>query len=498
MVDVVERPQATGSYRGLREWLQRVEAIGELRTVVGAGWEEDIGRIGEMLIHTDGSPAVLCDEIPGYPRGFRVLLNSNAERSRIAITLGLPPTTSTEELMDWFENKMDAMRPIPVREVADGPVFENADEGDAVNVLKFPSPHWHLHDGGRYIGTGCVDITKDPDSDWVNAGTYRIMVHNEKQVGLYISPGKHGRIHRDKYFARGEPMPIVVVVGGDPVFFLAGGIEISPGVNELEWVGGLRGEPVEVVRGKHTGLPIPAHAEIALEGFAHPNTTLMEGPFGEWTGYYASGSRQEPVIDVKAIYYRNDPIILGVPPNKPPYEAHKYRVYLSSALLRREIRMAGVPDVTSVWCHGVGGTRLLNVVSIKQRYSGHARQALHVAAMCRSAAYLGRIVIVVDDDIDVTDLNEVMWAVCTRSDPERSLDIIKRAWSGPLDPAIHPTEKGFNSRLLIDACRPYEWRDLFPQAIGPEPAYKRETRDKWGWILRGSSPQPSPQRGEEA
>lgn len=472
----------------MREWLERVDSIGELRRVSGATWQEDIGRIAEMLTHTDGAPAVLFDEIPGYPNGYRVLVNSNGERCRLAITLGLDPNISTEGLMDWFENRMDAMEPQPLHYVDSGPVMENIDDGDDVDVLKFPSPFWHKEDGGRYIGTGCVDITKDPDSDWVNAGTYRVMVHDEKRVGLYISPGKHGRIHRDKYFARGEPLPVVIVVGGDPVFFVASSLEISPGVNEMEWVGGLRGEPIDVVRGKHTGLPIPAHAEIVLEGFAYPNNKLMEGPFGEWTGYYASGSREEPVVDVKAVYYRNDPIMLGAPPNKPPYEAHRYRIYLRSALLRREIRLAGVPDVTAAWCHGVGGCRLLNVVAIKQRYPGHARQAAHVAAMCRSGAYLGRIVIVVDDDIDVTDLDEVMWAVCTRSDPERSLDIIKRAWSGPLDPAIHPDLKGHNSRLLIDACIPYEWRDKFPMAIGPDPAYKRETRDKWGWILRGDQP----------
>lgn len=484
MAEVAEKAADVRLYRGLREWLERVEAIGGLRHVTGASWEEDVGRIGEMLTHTDGAPAVLCDEIPGYPRGFRILLNSIGERPRLAITLGLDSHVSTEGLMDWFESRMDSMQPIPVAYVDSGAVMENLDEGDDVNVLKFPAPHWHPHDGGRYLGTGCMDLTRDPDSDWVNAGAYRVMIHDEKRVGLYISPGKHGRIHRDKYFARGEPMPVVLVVGGDPVYYLAGGIEVGVGISELEWIGGLRGEPVEVVRGKYTGLPIPADAEIALEGFAYPNNTLMEGPFGEWTGYYASGSRQEPVVDVKAVYYRNDPIILGVPPNKPPYEAHKYRIYLSSALLRREIRLAGVPDVTAVWCHGVGGTRLLNVVAIKQRYPGHARQALHVAAMCRAGAYLGRLVIVVDDDIDVTDLDEVMWAVCTRSDPERSLDIIKRAWSGPLDPAIPPGQKGFNSRLLIDACRPYEWRDQFPLAIGPDPAYKRETRERWDWILQ--------------
>ncbi len=488
MVQSVERPTAASTNTGLRQWLEQVRNIGELRVVSEASWDGDIGRIAEMLVHTDGAPAVLCDDIPDYPSGYRVLVNSLSERARLAITLGLDPKVGTEELMDWFENKMDSMKPLPLKYVESGPVLENVDEGDAVNVLKFPAPHWHPEDGGRYIGTGVVDITKDPDSDWINTGTYRIMIHNEKQVGLYISPGKHGRIHRDQYFARGQDMPIVIVIGDDPVFYMAAGIELAPGVNELEWVGGLRGKPVEVIRGKYTGLPIPAHAEIVLEGFARPNNNLMEGPFGEWTGYYASGSREEPVVDIKAIYHRNDPIIMGVPPEKPPYEAHKYRVYLSSALLRREIRMAGVPDVSAVWCHGVGGTRLLNVVSIKQRYPGHARQALHVAAMCRAGAYLGRLVIVVDDDIDVTDLDEVMWAVCTRSDPERSIDIIKRAWSGPLDPAIHPDLKGFNSRLLIDACRPWEWQDKFPHAIGPEPAYKRETRDKWGWILKGDAP----------
>jgi 4-hydroxy-3-polyprenylbenzoate decarboxylase len=488
MVDLVERPTSVNNYKGMREWLERVEAIGELRHVSGATWQEDIGRIAEMLTHTDGAPAVLCDDIPGYPKGYRVLVNSNGEPRRLAITLGLDPNISTEGLMDWFENRMDAMEPLPVRYVNDGPILENVDEGDDVNVLKFPAPFWHPEDGGRYIGTGCVDITKDPDSDWVNTGTYRVMVHNEKQVGLYISPGKHGRIHRDKYFQRGEAMPVVIVIGGDPVFFVASSLEIGVGVSEMEWVGGLRGEPIEAIRGKYTGLPIPAHAEIVIEGFATPNTRLMEGPFGEWTGYYASGSREEPVIDIKAIYHRNNPVILGAPPNKPPYEAHRYRIYLRSALLRREIRLAGVPDVTAAWCHGVGGCRLLNVIAIKQRYPGHARQALHVAAMCRAGAYLGRLVIVVDEDIDVTDLDEVMWAVCTRSDPERSLDIIKRAWSGPLDPAIPPDAKGFNSRLLIDACRPWEWKDQFPHAIGPEPAYKRETRDKWGWILRGEAP----------
>jgi 4-hydroxy-3-polyprenylbenzoate decarboxylase len=123
-------------------------------------------------------------------------------------------------------------------------------------------------------------------------------------------------------------------------------------------------------------------------------------------------------------------------------------------------------------------------VAIKQRYPGHARQAGHVASQCRSGAYLGRITVVVDEDIDITDLSEVIWAVATRADPDRDFDLIRRAWSGPLDPAIETSVKGHNSRVIIDATRPWEWREKFPPAIGPTPEEKRITRDRWSWILR--------------
>lgn len=470
-------------YRDLREWIDAVRPTGELREVRGASWEEDIGRVTEMLHHTDDSPVVLFDDIPGYPHGQRILVNANANRKRLALTLGLPLDIERRPLMDQFLRMTEEGRAIPPKVVKDGPIFENVLRGDDVDVLKFPTPKWHPLDGGRYIGTGVCDILKDPDSDWVNIGTYRVMIQDKNRVSVYISPGKHGRQFRDAYFARKEPCPIAVVVGGDPLLFIASSLEVPQGVSEYDWVGGIRGEPYEVVIDPITKLPIPARAEIVLVGFLRHDLRAPEGPFGEWTGYYASGERAEPVLEVQAVYHRNDPIILGVPPNKPPYEPHRYREYLRSALLMRELKQAGVPGVVDAHCFGVGGCRLFNVVSIQPRYAGHARQAGHVAAMCRVGAYLGRIVVVVDEDIDVTDLDDVMWAILTRSDPERSLDIIKRAWSGPLDPAIHPDEKGHNSRLIIDATRPWEWRDRFPIPIGPDAETKRETRKKWGWIL---------------
>jgi 4-hydroxy-3-polyprenylbenzoate decarboxylase len=138
--------------------------------------------------------------------------------------------------------------------------------------------------------------------------------------------------------------------------------------------------------------------------------------------------------------------------------------------------------VTGVWCPPLSASRFLTVVSIKQRYPGHARQAGVLAAEVGAAAYMSRYIIVVDDDVDVTDMDEVLFAVFTRSDPQRSIEILKRCWSGPLDPAIPPADRGFNSRAIIDACRPWEWRDEFPAPVlTPERA--AATRRKWGHLL---------------
>lgn len=475
-------------YLDLRDWLVKARELGEVRDVTGANWQEDIGHITEMIHHTDEGPVALFDEVPGYPKGYRIVVNANATRKRLALTLGLPLDIGRRDLMDRFLGMTEADRAIPPVVQETGPVFENVFHGDDIDIERFPTPWWHPLDGGRYIGTGVAVIIKDPDSDWVNVGAYRVMIHDKKNVGIYIAPGKHGKQFQDTYFARREPCPVAIVCGMDPLMFLASSLEVPGGVSEYDWIGGIRGEPYPIVKAPITGLPIPATAEIVLEGYLHHDKFAPEGPFGEWHGYYATGRKDEPVLEVEGLYHRNDPILLGVPPNKPPWEPMRYREYLRSAILLRQMRAAGVPGVQDAWCYAFGGNRLFTVVSITPKYPGHARQAMHIAAMVHAGAYMGRIVVVVEDDIDVTDLTEVMWSVVTRGDPERSLDIIHRAWSGPIDPAIHPDHKGMNSRLLIDATRPWEWRDKFPPAIGPDPETKRRTREQWGWIISGTDP----------
>ena len=472
-------------YVDLRDWLEEVKKRGDLKIVKGADWESDIGQVVEVVCHDENTPTILFDEVKGSPKGFRLLINWFTG-TRKNLTLGFPSQLNKLELSQAYHCHTRSLTPIPHIIVKDGPIFENITEGVDVDITKFPSPLWNPEDGGRYIGTGCFNITRDPDSGWINCGTYRVMVHDAKRVGLYISPGKHGRIHRDKYLANNEPMPVCVVVGSDPLSFLTSSTEAPEGMCELDMMGAYRGKAIECVEGKHTGLPFPANSEIVIEGFINPGNTRREGPFGEWLGYQGGVMAAEPWIDIAAIYHRNNPIILGAAHIRMPYEYARYRAISRSAVLKENINRAGVPDVVEVWAHEVGGSRLFLAVSIKQRYPGHATQAGQITATCHAGAYLGRIVVVVDEDVDVSNLEEVIWAVCTRCDPASGIDIIHNMWSSALDPVISPDDreqgKLYNSRAVINACRPFHWKDKFQKVNAPTPEARRKAWERWGYL----------------
>ncbi len=458
---------------GLRSWLKQAEALGELRTIEGADWDLEIGGVADLVTERGSSPAVLFDSVKGYPKGHRVLVNSLGSTKRLGLSLGMPQDLSSLEFVVEWRRRSKALKHIPPSVVREGPVLENIRRGRDVDILSFPTPRWFELDGGRYIGTGSVNITRDPEEGWVNLGTARVMIHDANTVGFYIAPGRHGRIHRDKAFLRGEPFKVAISVGHDPLIFLAGALEVPYGVCEYDFIGGIRGKPVEVIEGELSGLPIPASAEIVLEGECAQGDEKTEGPFGEWTGYYGSSSRPEPIVKIRSVMYRNDPIILGY--------TRKWRAPLKAALVWDDLEAAGVPDVRGVWYHeAAGAAYLFLVVSIKQRYPGHTRQAGMIATQCHAAAYLGRYTVVVDDDIDPTNLDEVLWAVCTRSDPEKDIEILRRCWSGPLDPIIPRDEKGFNSRAIIDATRPYEWLDSFPRVARSSRELRARVLERWG------------------
>jgi 4-hydroxy-3-polyprenylbenzoate decarboxylase len=473
-------------YDDLRGWLAEAERLGEVRHVKGANWQEEIGMATELVSHNDRAPALLFDEVPGVRKGFRVLSNIFAG-TRKNMTLGFPVELDKVALSESYARAWSENRLIPPVYVDSGPIFENIVTGDDIDVAMFPTPQWHELDGGRYIGTGSYNVTRDPDSGWLNLGTYRVMLHDRTHVIYNAAPGKHGRIHHDKHVKRGEKMPVVMVLGGDPMTFFLGGTEVADGISEFDIAGGFHGKPIELVRGKITGLPFPANAEIVMEGWVDPKEMVPEGPFGDWTGTYTEKGRVRPLCEVVAIYHRNDPILLGFAPQSLPDEYSRYRAVTRSAMLKQNIEAAGVPDVKSVWAHECGGSRLLLAVAIQQRYPGHAVQAGHIACQCHTGAYGGRWVIVTDEDIDVTNLDELIWAALTRANPIEDIDFIRSAWDSPADPRIAPEErkKGniTNSRMIINACRPFHWREEFSPVTKARPEIQRRAREKFGYLL---------------
>ncbi len=471
-------------YSDLRQWLMRVEEFGELKKITGAHWDVEMGPLTQLMHehHKGRTPALLFDEIPDYPNGYRTLYGHFSTLNRIALTLGLPLHKGRIESVTAYQEKLRNLVPIRPQFVEDGPILENVQTGEDINVLKFPVPRHHELDRARYIATACVAITKDPDRDWYNLGTYRSQVYDERTIGLQITGGKHGRIHRDKYFAKGQPMKVAIVVGQDPLLFLLGASAIPEGVSEYDVAGAIKGEAIQVIRGPHTGFPIPASAEIVIEGETVPGEVKEEGPFGEWTGYYCSEPKDRPYVRVKSVLHRNNPILCCAPQHRPVDETVLLKCIAGGAAVWDALNKSDVPDVQGVWHHEGGLGKRFLVVSVRQRYHGHARQVLHVASSAsQAAAYNGKWVIVVDEDIDPSDIDQVMWALTTRFDPVEDIDIIRKAWSSGRDPLVIPEHGNYNNRILVDACIPYHRKMAgdFPHVVEVSDQLKKKLMEKW-------------------
>ncbi len=473
-------------YDSLREWIDIVEDFGELAHPKGADWNLEIGAISEIDYKKRG-PALLFDDIQDYPSGFRVLTSSTNSSRRLGLTLRMGIDHNDASLVKelrgspnkWVENSKN----YPPEFVSESPLFQNVMEGDDVDLLKFPTPLWHAADGGRYIGTGVAVTTIDPEDHWVNLGAYRSMLIDKNHVALGAVPGKHGYIHIQKWMEKEGRAPVAIHIGMDPLYMVVSGVEVPSGVSELNYVGAIREKAVQVIKSSVTGLPIIASAEIVLEGWLVKGETTDEGPFGEWPGYYVSGVSREPLLKVERVLYRNNPILLGSPPAKPPHDYSYMRTVMKSAMIFDALVAAGIPEIRGVYAPECGGGRMLVVVAIKQLYSGHSRQTGFVASQLPAAAYMGKYTIVVDEDIDVTNLEEVVWAVCTRTDPDTSIDFIRRAWASKAEPMLQKGQAVFNSRAIIDACRPFEWIKDFPKVAQADAAYLAQVEKKWESIF---------------
>jgi UbiD family decarboxylase len=329
-------------------------------------------------------------------------------------------------------------------------------------------------------------VTSDPETGVHNGGCYRMQVQDDgKATTIAAVPGKHGEQNIERWFAREGRAPVTVSFGHDPLLLVLGGTEVPGGVSELAYAGAVLGESVPVVMGEETGLPIPAGAEIAAEGWLTPDNRRVEGPFGEWTGYYAGSPRPALNLTITKLFHRDDPVLLGAPPGKPPHDYSYMRTVMKSAMIEDALVSMGVPGIKGAWAHETGGGRLFIAVSIEQRYAGHSRQVGYLTAQAPTAAYMNRYVVVVDDDIDPSDLGEVVWAMSTRTDPAQDIEIMGKTWGSKLDPMLAPDAAPYNSRAVIDACRPWDRKDTFAKVAQSDPAYLRSVLEKWGTVLEG-------------
>lgn len=467
-------------FNDLRHYVATLESLGQLKVVEGASCDLEIGAITELATSRSNSPAVLFDSIQGFKKGFRILTNFLAHKSRERLVYGVAEELTDSEAVRLWKNKLKEVKPVETLHVDDGPVKENMMVGNDVDLTRFPWPKWHQRDGGPYICATAV-VTRDPESGYINVGSYRYMLLSKNTMVAHIGSGHHGDVIRKKYWAKGKACPVAISLGQEPALFVTAGTNLSWGVSEYGFAGWMRGAPVEVTKGVVTDLPIPATAEVVLEGemIAPEQGMEVEGPFGEMSGYYGGGARPAPITVIKSVLYRNDPIVLGAPPF-----LGASRGILSSRgiLIWNELEALGIPNII-----GVNYSWGMTIIAIKQAYPGHAMRVAH-GALGGTAGYHGRFVILVDDDIDPFDLEDVLWALATRCDPETSLDVCRRIWSYKIDPRLpkHKKEVGdyTGAVAIIDACKPYHWIDEFPRTTKISEELLKATEDKWGKLFK--------------
>lgn len=449
--------------RDLRDWIAAVEKIGELcRITAEVDPKIEMGTLNYMNGRNPKQSVLFFENPKGFKSG-KILFNPiGSSLNRLAITFRTDPGQKALDLVKYIKNHFEKIPPVYVQD-EDAPVLENILTGEEIDLNKFPVPqHWR-RDGGAYIGTGDIVITQDPDTGRYNVGTYRQMLMDKDKVGFFTSPGKGGGLDREKWWAQGKPMPVVAVYGVDPLLTVLGSTGFGNNESEFDYFGGFSGAPVQLVKGKITGLPIPARAEFVVEGYVYPDEEkrLSEGPFGEFTGYYGKPAAVSPYLEVKAVYHRNDPIFTAAMMADKPgaCEQSLFLGTMRSGKIWKDMEAAGVPGIQGVYSPPVAaGGWGMTVVAIKQMYAGHAQQAAMVAAGCSGGGFYSKFYWIVDEDINPTDMEEVLWAASTRCRCAEDIQIIKNTWSTPLDPSRNPPElRPSGSKAFIFAVKEFRY-----------------------------------------
>jgi phenylphosphate carboxylase beta subunit len=460
--------------KDVRDYIAKCEQEGQLHRIKAeVDWDLELSHIAKLNEERKG-PALLFEKVKGYTSP--VLTSTCTTSERLAIIMGMPKQTTLVELMREWVKKGESK--IPPKYLKTGPCKENIIKGKDIDLFKFPVPKFFPKDGGRFFGTAHFVVTKDPETGWVNLGTYRLQLLEKDILGTQFIKGKHSDIMLKKYQAMKKPMPVAVVVGCDPLLFIMGAARISAFDCEYDIAGSIRGKAIEVVQCETNDLPVPATAEIVVEGEVDADAFKPEGPFGEYTGYYSGvGTDPRNFIKVNCITHRTNPIFMATTVGRAVTDTHMTMALSYGSTLWQQLVAMKIPGIKAVYCPPEGSGRFLAIISLKQMYPGHANQVLTAAISTEMGAYGLKTVIVVDEDIDPWDIPRVMYALSFRFQPNRS-QVIKRGRSTPLDPSLPIDSREITGRLLMDATIPYDWKEK-PIPIELDPKIVEKVKSRW-------------------
>lgn len=449
-------------YYDLREFIERLDEEGQLKRIrKQVDWNLELAHVSKLNEEqSGGGHALLFENIKDYP-GHRVFSSALTARERLAYALEMPPETSLMNLSRLWVERIHGKRVAPVEvSRSEAPCKENVVTGDDVDVTRFPAPWFYPLDGGRYIGTAGGLVTRDPESGRFNVGTYRCMIVDEKRITTYFIKAKDGEIDLRGYGERGQAMPAALVIGSDPTLFLCSSTMFPLKESEYEIAGALRGAPFPVVKAETSDLLVPATAEIVIEGEIVQGRHVAEGPFGEYTGHYSGkGSSPYEYMEVKAITYRNDPILWATTVGRPVTDTHMVMAVNRTASLWNDLQTMGIPGIKAVYGPPASAGRMLVIISMKSMYPGHSTQVGLASFATHTGNYGLKTVILVDEDIDPENMEQVMYALSFKFQPEFGTQILRRGRSTPLDPSLPRSSRFLTSRIILDCTTPYEWDD---------------------------------------
>jgi UbiD family decarboxylase len=449
----------------MRAFLDELERHGELvRVHAEVDPKHEIGAICKVLSERVNSPAVLFEHVKGST--MPVVTQLLASNRRLALALGV----TEAELFDEMVKR--ASCPIPPERVSRAPCQEIVLEGDDVDLLKFPHCTNNPNDGGPYVTAGHIFL-KDPEYGG-NLAVYRMMLRSKNELYLRLTPGHDGFDFFKNAEQRGEQeLEVAVAIGVEPTVHLGSQFEPRLGVYELDIAGGLRCRPVEMVRCRTVDLEVPAEAEIVIEGkMSIPPETGPEGPFGEFIGYTTQVVPNERVLKVTTVTHRRDPIYHNIWLGKPPHEqlfVNGFVLGVSAYLDLKPVYPAIKRMYSPPW-----GLSLVLVVQLEERLKRPGLADNILAASMATRSGMWKYVIVVDEDINIYDTNEVLWALTSRTQPARDMLVMPRGVTTRLEPSA--TADGVTSKLLIDATAKADFRGT---VAGPTPEMRALVEERW-------------------